>query len=385
MSVTQRQIPGQPQRGTVTAQAAPGKTDERCGGLDAALQDVRSLDMDGMYALMAALGEKPYRARQLFEWVHGRQAAEYEEMSSFSKGLRQRLSGQTRLTVLRPLKVLTSARGDTRKYLFALPDGNAIESVWMRHDYGSSVCISSQVGCRMGCAFCASTIGGKIRDLTAGEMLEQVYRIAKDSEERVSHVVVMGSGEPLDNYDQLVRFIRILTDEHGLCISRRSITVSTCGIPERIRQLADEQLSVTLALSLHASSQEKRMRLMPIARRYDLEQVLSACRYYYEATGRRLTFEYSLVAGVNDTDEDVRELAALLAGLDAHVNLIPVNPVEERSFRPPAMEAVRAFQNKLEKRGINVTIRREMGADISGACGQLRRSYLQETAGPEDE
>ena len=247
----------------------------------------------------------------------------------------------------------------------------------MRYKHGNSVCISSQVGCRMGCRFCASTIGGLTRNLAPSEMLDQIYRIQRLLGERVHNVVVMGTGEPLDNFDNFLRFVRLISDENGLNISQRNITVSTCGIVPNIRRLAEEGLQITLALSLHGSSQEKRRRLMPIADQYELSQVLDACRYYFEKTGRRLTFEYSLVGGVNDQEEDARELSRLAAGLNCHINLIPVNPVKERSFVQPDRRVTLAFQNKLEKNGINVTIRREMGRDIDGACGQLRRSYIQ--------
>ena len=247
----------------------------------------------------------------------------------------------------------------------------------MRYHHGNSVCVSSQVGCRMGCRFCASTLDGLTRSLTASEMLEQVYQIERDTKERVSNVVVMGSGEPLDNYENLVRFIRLLTGEGGLHISQRSVTVSTCGLAPQIRRLADEGLSVTLALSLHAPNDAVRRTLMPVADAYPLTEVLDACRYYAEKTGRRLTFEYSLVRGVNDNLAEARALAALLKGMHGHVNLIPVNPIRERSYVQSGRAAIEAFRAYLEEHGINVTIRREMGRDIDGACGQLRKSYLE--------
>lgn len=265
----------------------------------------------------------------------------------------------------------------TRKYLFELRDHQVVESVLMKYKHGNSVCISSQVGCKMGCAFCASTLDGWVRNLTPGEMLEQIYRIQQDIGERISNVVVMGTGEPLDNYDVLLQFIRQLTDETGLNISQRNITVSTCGIVPKIYQLADEKLQITLALSLHASSQETRSKLMPIAKTYELSEVLKACRYYFKQTGRRVTFEYSLVANVNDTQEEAERLCELIGDMNCHVNLIPVNPIKERNFRQPQRENVTAFKNKLENSGINVTIRREMGRDIDGACGQLRKKYME--------
>jgi 23S rRNA (adenine2503-C2)-methyltransferase len=277
--------------------------------------------------------------------------------------------------VLRKEQVQVSEIDGTRKYLFLLEDGNVIESVLMRYKHGNSVCISSQVGCRMGCRFCASTLDGLVRNLTPAEMLDQVYRIGKDIGERISNVVVMGTGEPLDNYDNLLRFIGMLTDANGVHISQRNLTVSTCGIVPRMRELADRHLSITLALSLHASSQSKRLELMPVANRYEIHEVIDACRYYFEQTGRRVTFEYSLVGGVNDTDGDAENLSRLIRGMNCHVNLIPVNPIRERDYVQPDTTAIRAFQHKLEKNGINATIRREMGRDIDGACGQLRRRY----------
>ena len=339
-------------------------------------EDLKSLNYQELQEYTGKMGEKPFRARQLYQWMHEKLAENFQEMSNLPAAFRGRLEEETTLTVLRPVEVRTSALDGTQKYLFELEDGNVIESVLMRYKHGNSVCISSQVGCRMGCRFCASTIGGRIRDLRPSEMLDQVYRIQKLTGERVSNLVVMGTGEPLDNYENLVKFIRMLSDEHGLNISQRNITVSTCGIVPNIRRLADEELQITLALSLHASNQEKRKKLMPVANKYELEEVLEACRYYFEKTGRRLTFEYSLVGGVNDTLEDSQELTGLVRGLNCHINLIPVNPVKEREFVQPDHSVVQAFKNKLEKNGVNVTIRREMGRDIDGACGQLRRSYL---------
>ena len=297
-------------------------------------------------------------------------------MTNLSQSLRQRLEEMEPLTPLEPVEVQTSALDGTRKYLFRLGDGHVIESVWMKYHHGNSVCISSQVGCRMGCRFCASTIGGLTRNLTASEMLDQVYRIQELTGERVSNVVVMGTGEPLDNYDNLLRFLRILSDEAGQNISQRNITVSTCGIVPMIRRMADEKLGITLALSLHAPNDEKRRELMPIAYKYSLAEVIPACADYFAKTGRRLTFEYSLVGGKNDSEEDARELSRLIGDLNCHVNLIPVNPIKERNFVQSDKKVIEKFKNKLEKYRINVTIRREMGRDIDGACGQLRKSYL---------
>ena len=345
--------------------------------MDGKKTDIKSLPFAAVEEYIAGLGEKKFRAKQLYEWMHVHKAASYGEMTNLPKSLRRQLDEETDYTCLRQVDCQISRQDGTRKYLFALADGNMVESVLMRYHHGNRVCISSQVGCRMGCRFCASTLDGLERNLAPSEMLDQIYRIERDIGERVSNVVVMGTGEPLDNYDNLLTFIRMLTDEHGCHISQRNVTVSTCGIVPRIRQLAEEKLQITLALSLHASNQKKRLELMPIARTYDISQVLDACAFYFQETGRRVTFEYSLVEGVNDAPEQALELAHLLAGMHGHVNLIPVNPIKERSYAASRPASVHRFQNILEKNGINVTIRRELGADIDGACGQLRRRYKE--------
>ncbi len=337
------------------------------------MKDIKSLAFEELKMEMERLGEKAFRAEQIFRWMHQKMVRSFEEMTNLSQGLRERLSQEYALTSLEMVRVQESALDGTRKYLFELGDGRLVESVWMKYRHGNSLCISSQVGCRMGCAFCASTIDGLERSLTASEMLEQVYAVTLLTGERISNVVVMGIGEPLDNYGNLLKFIALLTDEKGLHISQRNITVSTCGLVREMRMLADEKLQITLALSLHAASDEKRRKLMPVARRYSIAELIEACAYYFERTGRRITFEYALVKGENDAQEDARQLASLVKGLNCHVNLIPVNPVSERNFVQPDTENITAFKNKLEKNGINVTIRREMGRDIDGACGQLRR------------
>lgn len=338
-------------------------------------KDIKSLSLPELTAEIEALGEKPFRAKQLYEWMHVKLVRGYDEMTNIPKSLKAKLEENFTYTALGEVTVQTSKLDGTKKFLFKLNDGNMVESVLMRYHHGNSVCISSQVGCRMGCKFCASTLGGLARNLTASEMLDQIYAISHSINERVSNVVVMGTGEPLDNYDSLVRFIRLLTDEHGLNISQRNITVSTCGLVENMRRLADEKLQITLALSLHGATQEKRRTLMPIAERYPIDEVVEACRYYFEQTGRRITFEYSLVGGVNDSREDAEEFCELVRGLNCHVNLIPVNPIAERDFVQSGKKEVLAFKERLERKGIAVTVRREMGRDIDGACGQLRRRY----------
>ncbi len=338
--------------------------------------EIKSLSLAQLKNIVTEMGEKAFRAKQIYEWLHQKQAESFDEMSNLSAVFREKLKERCVLTTLKMLEVQTSKIDGTQKYLFALPDGNVVESVLMKYKHGNSVCISSQVGCKMGCRFCASTIGGWTRNLLPSEMLEQIYRIQKLSGERVSNVVVMGTGEPLDNYDNLLQFIRLLTDENGLHISQRNVTVSTCGIVPKMYELAEENLQITLAISLHASNQAKRAELMPIANKYSINEVLEACRNYFEKTGRRLTFEYSLVGGKNDTKEDAEELAHLIKGLNCHVNLIPVNPIKERDYVQSDKKVIENFKNKLEKYQINVTIRREMGRDIDGACGQLRKSYI---------
>lgn len=338
--------------------------------------DIKSLNLKELTGWLVSLGEKPFRAGQIYAWMHRRMADSLEEMTDISGALREKLAREGEFKVLRKVQMQESRQDGTRKYLFDLGDGNLIESVFMRYRHGNSVCISSQAGCRMGCRFCASTLDGLVRNLTPSEMLEQIYRIQKDTGERVSNVVVMGTGEPLDNYDNLLKFLSLLTDENGLHISQRNITVSTCGIVPYMRKLADEKLAITLALSLHAPNQEKRRTLMPVANKYTIEEAVEACRYYFQKTGRRITFEYALVGGVNDSEQDVKELTRLIKGLNCHVNLIPVNPIKERNFVQSDAFIMENFKNKLEKYGINVTIRREMGRDIDGACGQLRKRYL---------
>ena len=339
--------------------------------------DIRSLDLNELTEYLESLGEKKFRAKQIYRWLHVSLVSSYDEMRNIPKSLQEKLEREAPLYSLKIADLQVSKLDGTRKYLFELQDGNMIEAVLMKYKHGNSVCISSEVGCRMGCTFCASAIGGLIRQLSAGEMLDEIYRIQSEIGERVSNIVIMGTGEPLDNYDNILKFLHMVSDENGLNISQRNITVSTSGIVPGIYDLAKENLSITLALSLHATTQEKRAHLMPIAGQYDIKDAVQAMRDYANQTGRRVTFEYSLIHGENDTDEDASRLADLVSGIMCHVNLIPVNPVRERNFERPNHEAVIAFQKKLENYGINVTIRRELGRDIDGACGQLRRRHLK--------
>ena len=336
-------------------------------------KDICSYNYDELKEEMLAIGEKAFRSKQIYEWLHVKLADDFDEMTNLSKGLREKLKENYEIRKVKMIDHQISKVDPTEKFLFELEDGNMVESVLMKYNYGNSVCISSQAGCRMGCRFCASTIGGLVRSLETSEMLRQIYHIQKITEERVSNVVVMGTGEPLDNYDNFIKFIHMLSDEHGLHISQRNITASTCGIVPNMRRLAEEGLQITLALSLHGSSQEKRKKLMPVANKYELSDVLDACDYYFDKTGRRITFEYSLVAGVNDSKENALELASKLKGMNAHVNLIPVNDVKERGNVRSSKQAIMNFQNVLKNHGINATIRRTLGSDINASCGQLRR------------
>ena len=338
--------------------------------------DIKSMTLEELKMEMERMGEKSFRAAQLYDWMHCKLASGYDDMTNIPLSLRKKLESEYPYVSLTPVEVQESRLDGTKKFLFALSDGNVVESVWMKYKHGNSVCISSQVGCKMGCRFCASTLDGWERNLLPSEMLDQIYAITRLTGERVSNVVVMGTGEPMDNFENLLTFIHILTEEHGLHISQRNITVSTCGIVPKMRELADKGLAITLALSLHATTDEKRRELMPVANTYHMDELMEACAYYFEKTGRRITFEYSLVAGVNDTPEDAVQLSALAGPLNCHVNLIPVNPIKERNYRQSGQEEILAFKNKLEKNRINVTIRREMGRDIDGACGQLRRRHI---------
>lgn len=339
--------------------------------------DIKSMTLEELKEEFKMQGLPAFRANQVYQWMHQKLAAGFEDMTNLSKDLRRELEEKYEYTCLTPVRIQESKLDGTKKFLFELNDGNFVESVFMRYQHGNSVCISSQVGCKMGCRFCASTLDGWERNLLPSEMLDQIYAITRSVGERISNVVVMGTGEPLDNLEHLIRFIRLLTNEDGLHISQRNITVSTCGLVPQIRRLAEEKLQITLALSLHATTNEKRRELMPVTNTYPLEEVLAACGEYAKITRRRITFEYSLVGGVNDTKEDAEELITIAKKYAGHVNLIPVNPIKERDYKRGSKQEILAFKNKLEKNEINVTIRREMGRDIDGACGQLRRRVMK--------
>lgn len=339
--------------------------------------DIKSMNMDELTGLMKEWGLPAFRARQIYEWVHVKLVSNFDDMTDLPIGLREKLKDLAKLTVLKPLREQVSSIDGTKKYLFELEDGNSIESVRMEYKHGCSVCISSQVGCAMGCSFCASTIDGLVRDLTPAEMLDQIYRIQSLNKKRVDNIVVMGAGEPLQNFDNLVRFLELINDAKGLNISMRNITVSTCGLVPMMKKLADLHLPITLAVSLHAPNDSIRKSMMPVAASYTIEELIDECRSYVDMTGRRITFEYALIKGVNDSAENALELADLLKGINCHVNIINVNPIKERNYAKTAQECLSGFTNLLEKNRINVTIRRELGQDIDGACGQLRRRYLE--------
>lgn len=339
--------------------------------------DIKSLNYDELADYIVSIGEKKFRAAQLYSWMHEKLACSYDEMTNISDKLKKVLKENTLYTCLEPVRVQESQIDGTKKYLFRLYDGNLIESVFMRYHHGNSVCISSQVGCKMGCRFCASTLNGCVRNLEPSEMLDQIYRMQSLTGERVSNIVIMGSGEPMDNYDNVVKFLGLINSDKGLNISQRNITVSTCGLVPRIKQLAELKLQITLAISLHAPNDELRKTMMPIAYTYSIEQIMDACRYYLLQTARRISFEYSLVKGVNDSPECARQLIKLVHGMNCHINLIPVNPIKERDYEQSEKNSIHNFKEILEKAGVNVTIRREMGRDIDGACGQLRQNHIE--------
>lgn len=339
--------------------------------------DIKSLNYDELADYIVSIGEKKFRAAQLYSWMHEKLACSYDEMTNISDKLKKVLKENTLYTCLEPVRVQESQIDGTKKYLFRLYDGNLIESVFMRYHHGNSVCISSQVGCKMGCRFCASTLNGCVRNLEPSEMLDQIYRIQSLTGERVSNIVIMGSGEPMDNYDNVVKFLGLINSDKGLNISQRNITVSTCGLVPRIKQLAELKLQITLAISLHAPNDELRKTMMPIAYTYSIEQIMDACRYYLLQTARRISFEYSLVKGVNDSPECARQLIKLVHGMNCHINLIPVNPIKERDYEQSEKNSIHNYKEILEKAGVNVTIRREMGRDIDGACGQLRQNHIE--------
>ncbi|WP_129600830.1 23S rRNA (adenine(2503)-C(2))-methyltransferase RlmN [Anaerophilus nitritogenes] len=339
--------------------------------------DLKSCTIEELESFLEILNEKKFRGKQIFSWIH-KGVEDIDEMTNLSKDLREKLKEKAYMSTLKIENVLISQIDETRKYLFLLEDGNIIESVWMKYKHGNSVCVSTQVGCKMGCSFCASTLEGVMRNLTAGEILDQILSIQKDTKERVSNVVLMGSGEPFDNYEEVLKFLELVNHKDGLNIGLRNITISTCGLVPKLLDFADKKPQVTLAISLHASNDDLRSSMMPINRKYPLEELLKACKLYTEKTNKRITFEYALIKDVNDREKDALELAKKIKGILCHVNLIPLNQVDERGYERANMDRVRKFQNILKQKGMEATIRRELGRDIQAACGQLRRRYIKE-------
>ena len=336
--------------------------------------DIKSLSLDELEELFGELGEAKYRAKQVFAWL-SKGCGSFEEMTNLSKPLRDKLSARCRLHAPKVLRKQVSAEDGTIKYLWELYDGNAVETVVMRYHYGNTVCISSQVGCRQGCAFCASTIGGLVRSLTPSEMLDEVLWSEKDSGLPISHIVLMGIGEPLDNRENVLRFLELVNHPDGLNIGMRHVSLSTCGIVPEIDALAKLDLQLTLSVSLHAPDSATRSRIMPVNRAYDVEELFAACHRYFEKTGRRISFEYAMIDGVNDQDWQADLLAKKIHGMPGHVNLIPLNDVVESEFKPS--RRVAAFQKRLESHGITATVRRSLGGDIDASCGQLRRKEME--------
>ncbi|MBQ4381332.1 MAG: 23S rRNA (adenine(2503)-C(2))-methyltransferase RlmN [Oscillospiraceae bacterium] len=340
--------------------------------MQAEKKDIKSLLPEEVSSVLADLGEPAFRAKQVYKWLRG-PIGSFEDMKNIPKALRERLGEEYYIYTPRVLRKQVSGLDGTTKYLWELRDGNAVETVIMRYKHGNTVCVSSQVGCRMGCAFCASTIGGKVRNLTASEILDQVMYSERDSGLPISNIVMMGIGEPLDNYDNVLRFLRLVNDPEGMNIGMRHISLSTCGLTDGIDRLGENDLQLTLSVSLHAPDDVTRNKIMPVNRSCGVEKLMDTCRRYFDRTGRRISFEYAMIDGVNDSRAHAQRLAALLRGTGSHVNLIPLNQVEESPLKPSKPENLRAFMAVLEENGINVTVRRKLGPDISASCGQLRR------------
>ena len=339
--------------------------------------NLKSMTQPEIGAVLKELGQPAFRAKQVYSWLH-KGVRSYDEMTNLPKGLRDVLSEKYPIHPPKVVRKQESARDGTIKYLWELCDGNCVETVLMRYHYGNTVCISTQVGCRMGCAFCASTIGGRVRSLEPYEMLDEVLFTQVDSGQPISHIVLMGIGEPLDNFDNVMRFLELVNSPDGMNISMRHISLSTCGLVPKIDELAKRKLQISLAISLHGPNDEIRNRIMPVNRAYPIDVLLEACRRYYAATSRRIHFEYAMIDGVNDSRENAKELLKRLKGLPAHVNLIPLNHVEESPLKPSSKAAVAAFQKTLEDGGVTATVRRTLGGDIDASCGQLRRKYTKE-------
>lgn len=339
--------------------------------------DIRSMNFCEVTEYIASLGQPKFRAEQIFTWLH-RGIMSFDEMTNIPKALREKLQGECELNACECVRCQVSKTDGTRKYLFRFADGNCVESVFMKYNHGNTVCVSTQVGCRMGCVFCASTKNGLIRNLLPSEILAELFAIIRDTGEKISNIVLMGTGEPLDNYDNVIKFLHLVNDERGLNIGMRHISLSTCGLCDKIRKLTEEKLPITLSVSLHAPTDEARNAIMPVNRAYGIKNLIDECKAYFDATSRRISFEYTMIAGHTDTMELAAELASLLKGFPCHVNLIPLNKISEGELSPSTPEQIRKFKDFLEKRGITVTVRRSLGADIDAACGQLRQKYISE-------
>ncbi|MGN0592414.1 MAG: 23S rRNA (adenine(2503)-C(2))-methyltransferase RlmN [Ruminococcus sp.] len=338
--------------------------------------DILSCTYEELEEAIRLMGEPKFRAKQIFSWLHEKRVTDFGQMTTLSLPFRERLERKFCINRLKIAKRLASSVDDTVKYLYQLSDGNYVETVWMEYHHGVSVCVSTQVGCKMGCKFCASTIAGFVRNLTAGEILLQIYEAERDMGRKIDSIVLMGIGEPLDNYENVLSFFRILSDPRGTGMSLRHVTLSTCGIVPKIHQLAEDTSGITLSVSLHSPSDARRSEIMPVNKSYPIAQVLDACRSYQKKTGRRVTFEYAVIEGVNSAQQDAAALAKLLKGMSCHVNLIPVNPIAERNFHARRRTAEQ-FQKMLASYGIHATVRRTLGSDIQAACGQLRRNALE--------
>ena len=339
-------------------------------------EDIKSMTLEWLTRAMQELGQPAFRGRQVFSWLHGRGAVSFDEMTDLSKALREQLEERYYINTLRVARRQVSRLDGTVKYLWELMDGNCIESVLMQYHHGNTVCISSQVGCRMGCAFCASTVGGKVRDLRPSELIDQVLFTQRDSGKPISNIVLMGIGEPMDNLDNVLRFLELVNHRDGLDIGMRHISLSTCGLIPGIRRLAELKLQLTLSVSLHAPDNETRSRIMPVNRAYDVEQLFAACHEYFRQTGRRISFEYAMIDGVNDHDWQADLIAEKLRGMPGHVNMIPLNDVRESPLKPS--RRIRQFQQRLESHGVTATVRRSLGGDIDASCGQLRRKAMED-------
>ncbi|WP_066502944.1 23S rRNA (adenine(2503)-C(2))-methyltransferase RlmN [Abyssisolibacter fermentans] len=344
-------------------------------------QDLKSYTLTELRKIFEENGIKPFRANQVFEWIHNKNINIIEDISVLSKKLKSRIDNKYYIENIKILERYDSKLDGTKKYLFCLNDGNIIESVLMPYRHGNTACISTQVGCKMGCKFCASTKEGLIRNLSAGEIVDQIYKIQADQKIKVNNIVLMGSGEPLDNYDNVIKFLKIVHDELGINLGYRHITLSTCGLVPKIYDLANEELPITLSISLHATTDIQRKNIMPIANKYSLDEIIKACKYYINKTNRRITFEYTLINGVNDNKKDALKMYSLIKGMLCHVNLIPLNNIKEVEYKKSNNINIKGFADTLCQKGISTTVRREMGSDINAACGQLRNKYISQNQG----